>query len=60
MILNLWNSHIGDNVIISAGTKILNHDIPAESIVFENAGELIIRQVGYGEIHKRQAHIWKD
>ena len=56
----LGNSHIGDNVIISAGTKILNHDIPAESIVFENAGELIIRQVGYGEIHKRQAHIWKD
>lgn len=56
----LGNCHIGDNVIISAGTKIINRDIPDDSIVFENAGELTIKQVGYGKIHKRQAHIWKD
>lgn len=38
----LGNSHIGDNCVISAGTMIVNEDIPAGSVVSGKSPNLII------------------
>lgn len=50
----------GINVIISAGTRIVNRDIPSCSIVFGSTPNIDIKRVSYEEIHKRQSHIWND
>lgn len=55
----LGSSKIGDNVIVSAGVRIIGRDIPPCSMVFENAIDgLAIKQVSKEEIEYRQSHIW--
>lgn len=39
----LGNSHIGNNVVISANTYIINQDIPDNSIVFGTSPDIVIK-----------------
>lgn len=41
----LGNSHIGNNVIITEGTVVMNQDVPDNSIVFGESPELIIKNI---------------
>ena len=41
----LGNSHIGNNVIISASTYIINQNIPDNSIVFGMSPDIIIKEI---------------
>lgn len=54
----LGKCRIGDNVIISAGTRIINREIPSCSIVFGNSPNLIVKEVCIEEMKMRQSNIW--
>lgn len=39
----LGKSHVGSNVILSAGTKIVNQNVPSNSVVFGESPNLIVK-----------------
>lgn len=39
----LGKSHVGSNVILSAGTKVVNQDVPSNSVVFGESPNLIVK-----------------
>ncbi len=55
----LGNSRIGDNVMISSGTRVINTDIPANSIVFGISPNLIIREYDEKEMKTRINEYWR-
>lgn len=54
----LGNTCIGNNVVISADTYIINEKIPDNCIVFGKSPELVIKQKSEKEIKGYTAHIW--
>ena len=56
----LGNCDIGNNVIISAGVKIIGENIPDCSIVFGCTPCLTIKDVSVEEIRRKQSHIWEE
>lgn len=54
----LGDSHIGNNVIISAETYIINETIPDNCIVFGRSPKLIIKKKAENEIKKYTQYIW--
>ena len=54
----LGNSHIGNNVVISAETYIINADIPDNCIVFGKSPNLVIKTKSEEEIKSYTQHIW--
>lgn len=54
----LGNAHIGNNVVVSSGTYIMNEDIPDNCIVFGKSPNLIIKKKTEPEIKKYTQHIW--
>lgn len=56
----LGDCKIGNNVIIAAGTKIINESIPDNSIVFGQSPELTIKNKDADEIKTMWSHIWKS
>lgn len=55
----MGNVRIGNRVIISAGSRIVNQDIPDNCIVFGQSPELTIKLVGEISIEKRMSEIWR-
>lgn len=56
----LGNSHIGNNVIISANTFIIDSDIPDNCIVFGQGRDLIIKQKTEDEIKEKTNKPYMD
>ena len=54
----LGHTHIGNNVVVSAETYIINEDIPDNCIVFGQSPNLIIRSKTVEEIKSYTKHIW--
>ena len=50
---------VGDWVIISADTKVVNEDIPDHSIVFGRSPELVIKRCDSGEIRDYFVRSWR-
>ena len=55
----LGDTHIGNNVVISAGTYIINEDIPDNCIVFGKSPNIVIRNKNENEIKEYTRHIWR-
>ena len=55
----LGEAIIGDNVIVAANTYIKNEIIPANSIVFGQSPNLVIKSKAEEEIKRITAHIWQ-
>lgn len=55
----LGNTHVGNNVIISANTYIKDTNIPECSIVFGQSPDLMIKRKTKKEIEDAMAHIWQ-
>lgn len=56
----LGDTHIADNVIISANTYIKDAHIPECSIVFGQSPNLVIKRKTRQEIEKAMSHIWQE
>ncbi len=56
----LGGSQIGNNVIISANTYIIDQDVPDNSIVFGTSPNIIIKTRAFSDIKCRMNHIWKE
>lgn len=56
----LGNCNIGNNVIISSGVKILDKDIPDNSLVFSKNDEIVIVRKDKQYIKQKMSNIWKD
>lgn len=54
----LGASHIGKNVVVSAGTYIMNQEIPDNSVVFGRSPDLTIKVKSEEEIKRYTQHIW--
>lgn len=54
----LGHTNIGNNVIISADSYIIDEKIPDNCIVFGKSPNLIIKEKTEGEIKEYTAHIW--
>lgn len=54
----LGDSHIGDNVLISANSYLLNETIPSNSIVFGKTPSIIVKKKTEQEIKEYNKHIW--
>ena len=54
----LGNSHIGNNVVISAETYIINSDVPDNCIVFGKSPDLVIKSKSEDKIKLYTQHIW--
>lgn len=54
----LGDAHIGNNVVVSAGTYIINEEIPDNCIVFGKSPNLTIKTRTESEIKKYTKHIW--
>ncbi len=54
----LGDTHIGNNVVVSAETYIINEDVPDNSIVFGCSPNLIIKRKSEEEIKSFTKHIW--
>ncbi len=55
----LGNAHIGNNVILSANTYVIDEDVPDNCIVFGSSPNLVIKDKSEMEIQNRMSHIWK-
>lgn len=55
----LGRSKVGDNVIFSANSYVINADIPSNCIVFGQSPNIIIKKKQPDEIKKMTAHIWR-
>lgn len=54
----LGNTQIGNNVIVSAGTYLINEVIPDNSIVFGSSPNIVIKSKSEEEIKQYTQHIW--
>lgn len=54
----LGNTTIGDNVIVSAGSYLLDEIVPSNCIVFGISPNIIIKKKSEEEIKKYTQHIW--
>ena len=54
----LGDTHIGNNVVVSAGTYIINENIPDNCIVFGTSPNLTIKVKPEAQIKKYTQHIW--
>ena len=54
----LGNCHIGTNVVIAAGTSVINQSIPDNSIVFGSSPNIVIKKKSESEIKSFTQHIW--
>lgn len=54
----LGKSYIGNNVIISADTVIIDQDVPDNTIVFGYSPNLVIKQKTEDYIRDKMKHIW--
>ncbi|MCI8644721.1 MAG: serine O-acetyltransferase [Lachnospiraceae bacterium] len=54
----LGDTHIGNKVVISAGTYIINEDVPDNCIVFGKSPNLAIKRKNEPEMKKYTQHIW--
>lgn len=54
----LGNSHIGNNVIVSADSYIINDEVPDNALVFGKSPNLIIKEKSVDEIMAYTDHIW--
>ena len=54
----LGNTHIGNNVVVSAESYIINEDIPDNCIVFGRSPNLIVKSKTEEEIKSFTKHIW--
>lgn len=50
--------HIGNNVVVSAGTFLINETIPNNSIVFGQSPNIVIKTKSEDEIKEYTQHIW--
>ncbi len=55
----IGNCSVGSNVILSAGTIVLNEDIPDNAIVFGKSPDLMIKRKTKEDILSMQKHIWR-
>ena len=55
----LGKSHIGNNVILSAGAKVVNQDVPSNSIVFGESPNLIIKEKDEHAIKLKIEEYWR-
>lgn len=55
----LGDCHIGNNVIISAESYLINEMIPNNSIVFGKSPNIQIKHVTEDKIKSMTSHIWK-
>ena len=55
----LGKSFVGDNVIISANSYVINETIPSNCIVFGQSPNLTIKAKPEGFIIEKTSHIWK-
>ncbi len=55
----IGDTHIGNNVVVSANTFIINEFIPDNCIVFGKTPNLIIKEKTEEEIKKYTNHIWR-
>jgi serine O-acetyltransferase len=56
----LGNSKIGDNVIISANTLVINKNVPANTIVFNRNSDLIIIEKSKKYMQEKMSNIWNE
>lgn len=54
----LGDTHIGNNVVISADTYLINENIPDNCVVFGKSPNLIIKTKSEDEIKNYTEHIW--
>ena len=55
----IGDTTIGDNVIVSAGTQIVNDNVPSNCIVFGQSPNLVIKNKTEEDIKKYSQHIWR-
>lgn len=55
----LGDTKIGNNVIISADTYLINEEIPDNCLVFGKSPDIIIRQKTEEEIKEYTRHVWR-
>lgn len=55
----LGSCKIGDNVIVSAGARLINEEIPDNCLVFGQSPNIAIKQKPEDEIRHRIEKIWK-
>lgn len=54
----LGDTHIGNNVVVSAGTYLINEEIPDNCIVFGKSPDIIIKTKSESVIKDYSQHIW--
>jgi len=55
----LGNCNVGDNVVLSAGTQVINQDIPDNSLVFGSSPNLTIKARNALEVKEQFNIYWK-
>ena len=54
----LGDTHIGSNVVLSAGTQLINETIPDNCLVFGRSPEITVKPRSEEEIREYTKHIW--
>ena len=54
----LGDTHIGNNVVVSANTYLINEVIPDNCVVFGKSPDIVIKQKTEEEIKQYTRHIW--
>ena len=54
----LGDTVIGNNVIVSANSYLLNEKIPDNSIVFGQSPDITVKTLGEDEIKEKMSHLW--
>ncbi len=55
----IGNSHVGSNVIISAGTRVVNQDVPSNCIVFGESPQLVFKDIDEKQIKMKIDAYWR-
>lgn len=55
----LGKTLLGDNVIITANSYLINENIPSNCIVFGKSSDIVVRKKNETEIKNMTKHIWK-
>lgn len=55
----LGDCNIGNNVVISANSYLINEEVPDNCIVFGSSPNIVIKKRNEEEIKKMTDHIWK-
>ena len=54
----LGDTHIGNNVVLSSGTYLLNERIPDNCIVFGKSPDITIKKKNENQLKEYTQHIW--